>query len=118
VNGNTSTAFGTGQANTNFMKAQIGYTGGAAKVCDDYINNDTGTGVYSDWYLPSKDELYHIYLQRAKLSGLSGEWYWSSSEYTVDPHKSDWAWAQLMDGNQQGGGKNNTLFHVRAVRSF
>ena len=113
-NGNTLTAVGTGQANTNYMKAQTGYTGGAAKVCDDYVNTDSGTGVYSDWYLPSKDELNHIYLQKAKLSGFASEWYWSSSE------SSDLlAWAQLISNGSQGaGGKNNTLFHVRPVRSF
>ena len=36
ANGNTSTAIGTGQTNTNAMMNQAGYTGGAAQVAEDY----------------------------------------------------------------------------------
>jgi len=69
--GGTSYEFGTGQANTNAMMAQVGYTGGAAKLCDDYINTDTGTGVYTDWYLPSLPELNMLYINRIAIGGFS-----------------------------------------------
>jgi hypothetical protein len=115
VNGNTSTAIGTGQANTNFMMAQTGYTGGAAKVCDDYTNTETGTGVYSDWYLPSKDELNLLYLQNAAVGGfVTDNDYWSSSE------DDQWnAWVQFLTGTLRQAGNNKSATNpVRAVRSF
>ena len=113
LNGNTSTALGTGQVNTNFMKAQTGYTGGAAKVCDDYVNTETGTGIYSDWYLPSKDELNKLYLNRVAVGGFASAYYWSSSEYS-----SNYAWGQHFDfGGQYYDYKSSTSY-VRAVRAF
>ncbi len=112
LNGNTSTVLGTGQANTNFMMAQAGYTGGAAKVCDDY-SVTVGGVTYSDWYLPSKDELNKLYLNRVAIGGLASAHYWSSSEYNAAT-----AWHQdLYDGDQDYYLKNYPYF-VRAVRGF
>ena len=119
LNGQTLLTIGSGQANTNFMMAQTGYTGGAAKICDDYTNTDTGTGVYSDWYLPSKDELAKLYAM--KLLGFSSfanyYYYWSSSEFGAE-----YAWAQdfsygVLRGFQ-GGFNKKFAYLVRAVRSF
>ncbi len=114
VNGNTSTAYGTGQANTTAIMAQNGYTGGAAKVCDDYINAETGTGVYSDWYLPSREELNKLY--KMKLLGFGGFTdysYWSSSEYNYNS-----AWSQYFYTDIQSSEGKDFHYHVRAVRSF
>jgi len=111
--GGTSTDYGTGQANTNAMKAQTGYTGGAAGVCDDYENTETGTGVYDDWFLPSKDELYKLYLNKGTIGGFADNLYWSSSEL-----KAGTAWLRNFgSGNQDYDGKNYT-YRVRAVRAF
>jgi len=111
--GGTSTNYSTGQANTNAMKAQTGYTGGAAKVCDDYTNTETGTGVYGDWYLPSKGELIKLYINKVAIGGFAEDYYWSSSEYDASN-----AWDQLFtDGYQNYNGKYVTL-PVRAVRAF
>ena len=57
LNGNTLTAIGTGQANSDFIIAQTDHTGSAAQVCLDYVD-----GIYSDWFLPSQDELAKIYI--------------------------------------------------------
>ena len=115
VNGNTTSAYGTGQANTNAMMAQPGYTGGAAKVCDDYVNIQTGTGVFSDWYLPSADELTKIYYMKALGFGNFGvdNYYWSSTEFS-------WAAA---DGKRflNGDGfvwSKSAVYNVRAARTF
>jgi len=112
LNGNTSIEIGKGQANTNFMKAQEGYTGGAAKVCDDYTNTETGTGVYSDWYLPSMDELNKLYLNQAVIGGFAFDGYWSSSEYDALR-----ACTRYFAGWQAYEYKSNT-HRVRAVRAF
>ena len=113
-NGNTSTAPGTGQANTNFMKAQAGYTGGAAKICDDYTNTETGTGVYSDWYLPSSDELAILCASYNWIGGFASEKYWCSSEYTdgSNARKNTFYFCNL------GWDLKASLRYVRAVRSF
>lgn len=119
-NGNTSTEFGTGNTNTTAMLAQTGCTGGAAKICDDYINDDTGTGVYSDWYLPSKDELNKLFINKPYIKGFSADSYWSSSEYCDDE-----AWFQhFYFGTQYhstynaANTKREVEGRVRPVRSF
>ena len=70
-------------------------------------------GGYSDWYLPSKDELNQLYLNQAVVGGFAYYNYWSSSENdTYD------AWYQYFGyGYQYNNSKYSTL-SVRAVRAF
>ena len=114
LNGHTLTALGTGQANTNFMMAQTGFTGGAAKVCDDYINTETGTGVYSDWFLPSKDELNLMYTQKTAIGGFDWYVYWSSYEGNANNAASQ----RFSTGEVYYDNKGSLTNYVRAVRSF
>ncbi len=111
--GATGTALGTGQSNTLAIVNNQGAGSYAAQLCNDYTNADTGTGVYSDWYLPSKDELNKLYLNKTVIGGFAGDFYWSSSEYG-----SSGAWYQdFNNGKQNLYGKNGNLW-VRAVRAF
>jgi hypothetical protein len=99
----------------------------------DYTNSDTGTGVYSNWYLPSIDELQLMYanLQRFGCSTYSpggvdaslcptrkGEfndyYYWSSTE---DGNNDAWE-QNFVNGNQGNTIKFNINNSVRAVRAF
>jgi hypothetical protein len=75
--GATATAFGTGNANTNTIIDSLGIGGYAAyDVTHNYPNG------YSDWYLPSKDELYLISMNVGAIPGFYDiAYYWSSSEY-------------------------------------
>jgi hypothetical protein len=50
-----------GQGNTNAIIGQANHTKSAAKICNDYTNIDYGTGIFSDWYLPSIAELNQIW---------------------------------------------------------
>lgn len=112
--GAIGTAIGTGLANTNAIVAQngVGITY-AAGLCDAYTNTDTDTGIYSDWYLPSKDELNQLYLNKDAVGVFASAYYWSSTEYG-----NFYAWMQnFISGPQNDGGKANT-YHVRAVRAF
>lgn len=77
------------------------------------VHNSVGAK-FSDWRLPSKDELNNLYLQKNAIGGFfAGEYYWSSSEYDG----SD-AWVQyISNGNQTNSFKFYT-YSVRAVRAF
>jgi len=114
-NGNTLTAIGTGQANTNFMIAQTGFTGGAAKLCNDYTNTNAGTGIYSDWYLPSSDELDFLCDNKSSLGGFTSDaYYWSSSENISSEGKR----VTFNGFCYPGWNSKATLYRVRAIRSF
>ena len=103
------TAVGTGAANTAaIVAAGCAEADTAAKIADAYAVNG-----YTDWYLPSKDELNLLYQQKTVVGGFAYNNYWSSSE-----DGSSNAWVQYFDnGYQDYFDKRNTL-PVRAVRAF
>jgi hypothetical protein len=108
--GATGTAIGTGLANTNAIIASQGATATsyAAGLARAYAG-----GGYTDWYLPSKDELNKLYLNRIAIGGFASNDYWSSSE-----SGGYFAWVQdFSDGIQYYGNKLNTVY-VRAIRAF
>jgi hypothetical protein len=108
--GVTGTAIGTGLSNTNAIIASQGATATsyAAGLARAYAG-----GGYKDWYLPSKDELNKLYLNREAIGGFANNYYWSSTEY-YDYR----AWFQDFNlGSQDYYGKDGT-FYVRAIRAF
>ena len=108
VTGATGTVLGTGNANTNTIVAVQGAGSYAAKLCYDLVLNG-----YNDWYLPSKDELNKLYLNRIAVGGFTNNFYWSSSENDVSS-----AWFQdFTNGSQFTFNKNGT-YYVRAIRAF
>ncbi|MFZ9684855.1 MAG: hypothetical protein ACO3BE_05635, partial [Gemmobacter sp.] len=76
--GATSTSDGLANTNTLVALADAGAPYKAAHAC---------RALGSEWYLPSRDELNVLYVNRVAIGGfdLSGSfpagWYWSSSEY-------------------------------------
>ncbi len=105
--GSASTNTGAGAANTSLIYAACG-TGTAASLCADLV-----FGGYSDWYLPSRDELNNLFLNRALIGGFSTDAYWTSSENSIF---QSWL-ISFADGNNYFTNKGN-LRRVRAVRSF
>jgi len=107
----TQTAIGAGQANTTAIVGQAGCTSGAAYLCHDLVE-----GGYSDWYLPSRDELDQMYLSKDAIGGFEPFNYWSSSEYDAS-----WVCSQ---GFATGSPlnyiicKKTAMDKVRAVRAF
>jgi len=67
---------------------------------------------YSDWYLPSIDELKLLYNQKHIIPGLSS-YYWSSSE-----GDNDTAWGQLFTNGIKANVNKVGIDDVRAVRAF
>jgi hypothetical protein len=106
--GATATALGTGNANTNTIVSVQGNGNYAAKLCYDLVLNG-----YSDWYLPSTDELNKLYLNQAAIGGFAGEYYWSSSELNFYN-----AWFQSFNYGVQYNYNKTTTSYVRAVRAF
>lgn len=105
--GGTSTAIYTGQANTSAIVTGCTAGGIAALICFDLVLNG-----YSDWYLPSKDELNQMYLQKNAIGSFSGV-YWSSSETSAGS-----AWGQSVDSGSQGPLAKTNACDVRAIRAF
>jgi hypothetical protein len=109
----TSPGIGTGQANTTAIVNGCGTAGIAARICDDLVLNG-----YDDWYLPSRDELYLMYLQRDVIGGFAVTEFWSSSEDTEVSAPAYFAhYVAFYDGGQHWADKRNEHY-VRAVRSF
>ena len=105
----TSTTIGTGQANTTAIVNGCSSTGIAARICDDLVLNG-----YTDWFLPSKDELNQMYQRKDIIGNFSDDYYWSSSQIN-DLN----AWNQLFSsGSQYACQKEYFMRRVRAVRVF
>jgi len=119
----TKTEMGSGAANTSAIISVYNNSNYAANICKKYNG-----GGFSDWYLPSLDELKLIYENVGPSSKLknTGKFnndmmasYWSSSE---SPNQSSfggkYAWAIFFnDGTAQESTKNNASY-VRAIRAF
>lgn len=110
VPGGTSTTIGTGSDNTDKIIAQNGagstYAAGVARAYNG--------GGYSDWYLPSKDEMYKLYLNKTAIGGFDiTKNYWDSYEYT-----GSLADKQYFSQGSTGSNDKYNTFNVRAVRSF
>ena len=107
--GGTGTAIGTGLANTNAIIGQNGagitYAAGLARAYNG--------GGYSDWYLPSHNELNVLYINRAAIGGFGSGYYWSSSEGDFGD-----AWFQSFGNGSQSDFIKSLTNGVRAVRTF
>jgi hypothetical protein len=113
--GASGTDLGTGLGNTNKIIESYGSgTGYAAGMARAYNG-----GGYTDWYLPSKNELNQMYLNIGNGAAApnrfitSGSNYWSSSE-----SGRYWAWEQNFANGSQLEPYKNSLNKVRAIRKF
>ena len=122
----TGTAIGTGEANTAAIMTICAMADIASRVAA------VPAGGYSDWFLPSMDELNQLCkyartqstavadqtvlcdFSGAFRSGFVGGNYWSSTQYDANE-----AWYQYLDGGiQRGAPKFNDPLRVLPVRSF
>ena len=108
--GDTATRIGFGLANTNYIVANDPTTGIAAEIC-----YNLNLGGYTDWYLPTLEELGKLYtnLHLNNIGGFATALYWSSSELYAG-----YAWDfYFANGTASYYNKLNT-YYVRAVRAF
>jgi hypothetical protein len=80
----------------------------AADICANLT-----LGEYSDWFLPSNDEL-NLMWQNIGQGNAFGPVYWSSTE-----NDNLSAWRQgFSTGNQFTSAKDSSSLYVRSVRAF
>ena len=117
--GATPQAVGTGSANTDAIIAAQGqtvtdYAAGLARAYDG--------GGYTDWFLPSMDELNEMYENKATIdataasnggSSFINTLYWSSSQASVAG-----AWCQHFANGSDSFKIQDDTYGVRAVRAF
>lgn len=117
ITGAIGSAVGTGQANTTTIVNFQGNGSYAAKLCDDLSLNG-----FSDWYLPSEDELNEVFINRVIINATSianggnsflNSFYWTSTEFnTANARNQD-----FLTGNKANTGKG--IFRkVRAIRDW
>ena len=114
--GGTGSAVGAGAANTTAIVSGCSETAIAARICADLT-----LGGYTDWFLPSKDELNLMYstIGLGAVSGLGnvgnfgGNYYWSSTE-----SDSGVTWDQNFGNGFQFYDNKLSADNVRAVRAF
>ena len=119
VPGAEATAIGSGQANTTAIVAAQATGTYAASLCDNL-----SLGSYNDWFLPSSDELYQIYLNKTIINttsvanggaNLNTLFYWTS---TQDSGNANLAYIlRISNGNIEVNNKLNVAW-VRAIRAF
>lgn len=116
VNSTSTTIFGGKEKYRNNIRKYY-----ARKLCKKLKLKESGNS-YSDWYLPSRDELDKIYKNREIInntalknsgSALTEGYYWSSTE--EDKHNT---WIQYFKTGKQSFYFKHYLYNVRAVRAF
>ena len=80
----------------------------AIECCSQHVSED-----FTDWRLPTEEELNLLYLQKDVVGGFVRFSYWSATEYA-----GHFAFFQnFHTGERDNDFKDNTCY-VRAIRSF
>ena len=117
ISGAQGTVIGTGAQNT--IDIEAGCT--TANIAADRCANLSLNG-YTDWFLPSKDELNQMYLNKSTINAtatanggsvFATTYYWSSSE-----DGNQLALLQIFDSGIQDNSFKSYAFYVRAIRAF
>ena len=108
----TKETIGAGEKNTTKIVTGCLTADIAARLADDLV-----LGGESDWFLPSKDELNQMFIQRKKIEKLDSPRYWSSSE----AFRTYLAWYHSLQPGfqyQRPEYKASDFQSVRPVRAF
>jgi hypothetical protein len=107
---NIGTAIGTGWNNTEYIYSEDS-AGTAASLCATHTSSTSVAGV---WFLPSRDELEQLYINRDKVTDtLTEGTYWSSSQ-ADDTH----AYIYYFDVGAQSTDIKTETHKVRPITAF
>jgi hypothetical protein len=121
ANNSGTTAYGVNTGATSTTDGSSNTTTLATNYTDTdparYCENMTypATNGYTDWYLPSKDEL-NLVLYAMHVAGkgnFEASGYWSSTEYSAP-----FAWGQYFTSGSQDNVTKAGTFYVRCVRRY
>ena len=111
--GATETVIGKGFDNTNTIISVQGTTSTSYAAGLARAHNGGG---YNDWYLPSKDELHKLYLNRVAIGGFTNNVYWSSTEKS---NSASWYESfEIAPFLRQSYATKGNGYNVRAIRTF
>lgn len=111
--GSTYEALGAGLSNTNAIISAYGNGNYAAKLARNYTD-----GIYTDWYLPSKNEFIKLYENRNAIGGFSADRYWVSSEIDQSNSTNTLGISFNFTNGFSGGDSKAWNLLVRPVRTL
>ena len=85
------------------------------KISDQANHSDNGKK-FTDWRLPTKNELNLMYSAKNSIGGFTSVFYWSSTENSTN--YSGYAWWRYFGNGDQGTDGKNSSYYVRAIRAF
>ena len=104
----TGISIGSGIVNTKEIISYQSPGSYAAKLCFDLSLEG-----YHDWFLPSRDELNKLFINRAAIGNFLSQFYWSSTQFGYNCARNQ----NLGDGSTGTNYRSSNLC-VRAVRIF
>ena len=110
--GATSSLIGSGLTNTNaIISSQGANSTNAADIARAYNG-----GGYTDWYLPSRNEITKIFINKSAWGGVPNfRSYWTS---TQNPALASQAYALFTNDDSIFLYNTNNTIYARAIRSF
>jgi cytoskeletal protein CcmA (bactofilin family) len=110
--GATSTSIGSGLTNSNAIIS----TQGSGSTYAAAIARAYNGGGYTDWYLPSRDEINKVFSNKSSWGGVPNyRSYWTSTQNSAVGSQ---AYALFTNDNSLFLYNTNNLIYVRAIRSF
>ena len=85
----------------------------AFSLVNNSANHNAVGANFTDWRLPTKDELNMMYTKKDAIGGFASNYYWSSTAYA-----DGYAWIQNFNDGYQTYYIDNDPNRVRAVRAF
>ena len=116
--GSSGSSIGTGSRNTRTITSNCSDSSFAAKATEEYAYSG-----FTDWYLPSQDEMVALANAKNIVPGLNSNLYWTSTEMStteaicVFVGDKDNGFFGTFCGNWSLHGKPNDMA-VRPIRSF
>lgn len=107
--GDANIVLGAGAQNTLSIVTGCSEPGIAARICYDLILNG-----YSDWFLPSGNELLKLYQNKSVIGGFENTIYWSSTKISANNAVA----IDFTNGSAPIDIEKSSLRHVRAIRAF